>query len=81
MENKINKIMTLKNGRKYIILNQAIYKEKNYFFMVGITEDEKSIIEEFRIVEEFQKLDKTYIRDVRDENMIRLLSKYLQHTT
>ena len=64
--------------KKYIILNQAIYKETNYFFVVRVSEDLTNIEEEFRIIEEVKKDDKRYIRDVKDEKMIQLLSKYLQ---
>lgn len=78
MENRINKIMTLTDGKKYIILNQAIYKETNYFFVVRVSDDLTNIEEEFRIIEEVKKDDKRYIRDVKDEKMIQLLSKYLQ---
>ena len=78
MENRINKIMTLTDGKKYIILNQAIYKETNYFFVVRVSEDLTNIEEEFRIIEEVKKDDKRYIRDVKDEKMIQLLSKYLK---
>lgn len=78
MENRINKIMTLTDGKKYIILNQAIYKETNYFFVVRVSDDLANIEEEFRIIEEIKKDDKRYIRDVKDEKMIQLLSKYLQ---
>lgn len=78
MENRINKIMTLKDGKKYIVLNQAIYKETNYFFVVRITEDESDVTDEFRIIEEVLKDGKRYIRNVEDQKMIGLLSKYLR---
>ena len=78
MENRINKIITLKDGKKYIILNQAIYKDTNYFFVVGVTENGEDVTEEFRIVEEVKKDSKKYIRDVKDEKLIQLLSKYLK---
>lgn len=78
MENRINKIMTLNDGKKYIVLNQAIYKETNYFFVVRITEDESDVTDEFRIIEEVLKDGKRYIRNVEDQKMIGLLSKYLR---
>lgn len=81
MENRINKIMTLKDGKKYIVLNQAIYKETNYFFIVGVTQDLEDVTEEFRIVEEVSHDGKKYIKNVEDEKMIQLLSKYLQPST
>lgn len=78
MENRINKIMTLNDGKKYIVLNQAIYKGTNYFFVVRLTEDESDVTDEFRIIEEVLKDEKRYIRNVEDEKMIELLSKYLK---
>ena len=40
MENRINKIMELADGNKYIIMKQAIYKNENYYIAIKITEDE-----------------------------------------
>ena len=70
--------MTLNDGKKYIVLNQAIYKGTNYFFVVRLTEDESDVTDEFRIIEEVLKDEKRYIRNVEDEKMIELLSKYLK---
>ena len=78
MENRINKVMTLKNGQKYVVLNQAIYKDTNYFFVVGVSEDGTNVTDDFHIVEEVTKDGKHYIRDVEDQKMIELLSKYLK---
>ncbi len=78
MENRINKVMTLKNGQKYVVLNQAIYKDTNYFFVVGVSEDGTNVTDDFHIVEEVAKDGKHYIRDVEDQKMIELLSKYLK---
>ena len=72
MENRINKLLTLKNNKKYVVLNQAIYKEKNYFYVVGVTEDESDVLEEFK------KDGTTYVRTVKDRGLLDLLSKYLK---
>ena len=78
MENRINKVITLKNVKKYVVLNQAIYKESNYFFVVGLKEDESDLTDEFRIVEEVNKEGKKFIKGVHDQNLINLLAKYLK---
>lgn len=80
MENRINKVITLKNGKKYVVLNQAIYKESNYFFVVGLKEDESDLTDEFRIVEEVNKDGKKFIKGVHDQSLINLLAKYLKPT-
>lgn len=80
MENRINKIITLSNNKKYVVINQAIYKGVNYFFVVRTTDDEKDVTDEFRIVEEVVKDGKSYIRDVEDQQLLELLAKYLKPT-
>ncbi len=39
MENKIDKILTLEDGRKYMILNQAYYHETSYLFVSRLDEN------------------------------------------
>ena len=78
MENKINKIMHLKNGAKYLILNQAIYQGKNYFFAVRVSDDEEDIIDEFQMLSEEVRDGKKYISKVKDPDTLKLLAEYLE---
>lgn len=78
MENKINKIMVLNNNKKYIVINQAIYKGVNYYFVVGITDNEEDVTDEFRIVQEIVENGKSYIKDVNDPQLLELLARYLK---
>lgn len=80
MENKINRIIVLDDQSKFIILNQAIYQDKNYFFVAGLTEDEQDINGEYRILEESVESDGVFVNQVEDKNIIDLLSKYLKPT-
>lgn len=78
MENRINKIINLKNGAKYLVLNQAYYKGNNYYFVVGVTADEQDVTDEFRLLEEKKSDDKTIIATVTDPDTIKLLAEYLE---
>lgn len=78
MENKINKIMHLKNGAKYLILNQAIYQGKNYYFAVRVSDDEEDIIDEFQMLSEEVRDGKMYISTVKDPDTLKLLVEYLE---
>jgi len=78
MNNKINQIIHLKNGTKYLVINQAIYKGKNYYFVVGVTEDEQDLTQEFQIVEETKKDESSYLSTVKDPDLIKLLAEYLE---
>lgn len=78
MENRINKVLTLRNGKKYVVLNQAIYRQENYFFVVGVTDDEEDLTDEFRIVQEVEKDGKKFVKDIHDPQLLNLLAKYLK---
>ncbi len=78
MENKINKIMHLKNGAKYLILNQAIYQGKNYYFAVRVSDDEEDIVDEFQMLSEEVRDGKMYISTVKDPDTLKLLAEYLE---
>ena len=77
MENRINKIMTLADGRKYFILRQAIYQGTNYYVADLVSEDESKLMEKFVILEEIKKDDKIFIDQLNDSKKIELIMKYL----
>ena len=39
MENRIDQLVTLANGKKYVIINQAIYQNNTYFYASEVTEE------------------------------------------
>lgn len=78
MENKINHILTLADGVKYLVINQAIYRDKNYYFVAGVTADEQDITGEYRIVEEQKNGDTIYLSTVTDSEVIHKLAEYLE---
>lgn len=78
MENLINSILTLDNNEKYIVLNQAVYQNKNYFLVAGVTEDEEDVLDEFRLLEETDLNGERALQLVTDEKIIGLLTKYFQ---
>ncbi len=81
MENRINKIMHLKNGAKYLILNQAIYQGKNYYFAVRVSDDEENIIDEYQMLCEEIKDGKIFVSTVDNPDTLRLLAEYLEAAT
>lgn len=77
MKNLINSILELENDEKYVVLNQAIYKDKNYYLLAKITSDEQDVTGDVKIVEELEENGQTGIKLVTDKDMIALLTKYL----
>ena len=78
MENLINNILTLDNDEKYMVLNQAVYQNKNYFFVVRVSDDEEDVLDEFKLLEETEINGQKALQLVKDENIIDLLTKYFQ---
>lgn len=78
MENIINSIITLDNDEKYMVLNQAIYQNKNYYFVVKVTADEEDVLEEFKLLEEVEVNGEKAVQLVTDEKTIELLTKYFK---
>ena len=77
MENRINSILELTNNEKYVVINQAIYKGTNYFLVARLTDDEKDLTGDIKIVEEKLKDGILGIQLVKDVKLIELLTKYL----
>lgn len=76
MENLINSIITLDNDEKYIVINQAIYQSKNYFFVAKVTEDEQDVLDEFSLLEAVDVNGETALQLVKDAQTIEILTKY-----
>lgn len=77
MVNRINSIIELANNEKYVVINQAIYKDTNYLLLSRISDDEKDLVGEVKIAEERLKDGILGLELVKDPQLIELLAKYL----
>lgn len=77
MESRINSILELDNNEKYVVLNQAVYQDRNYYLVVKLTDDEEDVTGEVKICEEVMDNGVLAIRLVRDTKLLELLAKYL----
>lgn len=78
MENLINNILTFEDDEKYIVLNQGLYQNKNYFLVAKVTIDEKDVTDEFKLLEETEMNGEKALRLVTDEKVIEVLTKYFK---
>lgn len=84
MENRINSILELEDGKKYIISKQAIYKNENYYVAIRITDDETDIedinddtMANFRVLHEVMYEGKPSVEDVTNPELFKLIIKYV----
>lgn len=78
MDNLINNILTLENNEKYMVLNQAVYQNKNYYLVTQVSEDEEELTENIKFLEETEVNGQKAVQLVKDEKIIDLLAKYLK---
>lgn len=77
MENRINKIMTLVDGSKYFILKQAIYKNENYYAVIGIADNEEDLLDDHAILHELERDGQVGVEEVTDVETLKIITQYL----
>ena len=77
MENRINQVMELADGRKYVVIKQAIYKGNNYFVSMRLTDDEEDVTDEIIVFQEVEHEGQKSVQKVKDPNLFSLICKYV----
>ena len=77
MENRINQVMELADGRKYVVIKQAIYKGNNYFVSMRLTDDEEDVTDEIIVFQEVEHEGQKSVQKVKDPNLLSLVCKYV----
>lgn len=77
MENRINKVVELDNGKKYFILKQAIYMNENYFVVSEVTDDGEDLKDTFLVLHETKVNDKIFINVEKNPQVLQIILKHL----
>ncbi len=77
-ENITNKVIELKSGKKLLILRQARYKNTTYYYSVVLTDDEEDYTDEFIFLERKEENGKSFVSEVKDEEILKVLLKYIK---
>lgn len=77
MINHIHEKMTLEDGRKYVVIKQAVYKNDNYYVAARLTEDEQDVQEEYKIFHEIIVEGETRVEEVSDPKVFKLVASYV----
>lgn len=76
MENIIDNVIELQNGNKYFVLNQGTYREKNYYFVIKVNDEETDFENEGYFVEEVNSDPLTLVK-VKDKELLNVLIRFL----
>lgn len=77
MENKIDKILTLSDNSKVMILDQGNYNGKAYFFITDLDEFD-NITDRFSILEENIVDGEITVKTVKEEKLFKALIEYFK---
>lgn len=77
MENKIDKVITLDDNTKYMIMDQGNYNGKCYFLTSKLSEDD-NLTKEISIMEENVVDGVSIVTSVKDEELLKALAKYFE---
>lgn len=77
MKNRINKIISLDDGSKYMIIDQGNYNQKAYY-LTSKLDNEENLTDTFSIMEETTENDQNIVSPVKDETLLKALAVYFQ---
>ena len=78
MEIKVNTIITLENGEKYVVLNETMYQNNKYYLVMGMDENKEVIQSKVAIFEQVKINEEVYVEKVNDSKLIIELTSLLK---
>ena len=71
MNIETNKIITLGNGEKYLVVTHITHNNNDYYYIAECNENEDDIKDNYKIVKSTIKDNKTYIDEVVGESNLK----------
>lgn len=71
MKLEINKVITLGNNEKYLIISHVNNNNKDYYYIAELDQNGKDIKENYKIMEATVDGDKTYLDEVVGETNLK----------
>ena len=71
------KLITLSDGSKWIAVSETVYNNEKYKYLLGVNENEDDITEETKFAREYDVDGQTFIEEVEDENIIKIITPLL----
>lgn len=69
MEN--NKIITLGNGEKYLIIDKVMKDDNEYYYVAEVNDDETNIKDNYKIITTNKKDDNIFVEEVLGEDKLK----------
>lgn len=73
MNIEVNKIITLGNNEKYLIISHVVNNLKDYYYIAEVDENEKDIKDNYKIMVATIEGNKTYLDEVIGETNLKVI--------
>lgn len=71
MKLEINKVITLGNKEKYLIISHVVNNGKDYYYIAELDQNEKDIKDNYKIMEVTEENGKTFLDEVIGETNLK----------
>ncbi len=71
MKIDVNKIITLGNKEKYLVISHIVHNNKNYYYIAQLDENEKDIKDNYKIMELVNEGEKELLNEVIGETNLK----------
>jgi hypothetical protein len=78
MENLTNQVLTLANGKGYLVLRQAVYRGVVYYLAAEVTPDGEDFTNEFVFFEKVDTDGNFNVKKVQDEAVLKVLASNIK---
>ena len=76
---EINKIITLGNEEKYLVIDKVTKDEKDYYYVAEVNEDETNIKDNYKIITTTTKEDDIFVEEVLGEENLKDMLPLFMH--
>ena len=73
MKIEINKIITLGNNERYLVISHVTHRQKEYYYIAELDESEKDIKDNYKIMELSEINGKSFLNEVVGETNLKTI--------
>lgn len=73
MKIEINKIITLGNNERYLVISHVNHRQKEYYYIAELDESEKDIKDNYKIMELSEENGKSLLNEVVGETNLKTI--------
>ena len=78
MDNRINQVVQLDDGNKYVILKQVVYKNDSYYIAVKLDENNNPLSDEISFFHQIEINGQLKFEEVTNNDLMQYLYNYMK---